>query len=186
MAEQEKKPAVAGKKKHHRFGGRPNPQPKSSPYTSNMAEVIGNIFDVGATSNPAIFTKSLKNIETYLQRTYKMPDDIFKVIQKMKKPTFDPPEKPDKSKCVDSVRNYDADECNMAKFTWKEDWKLVKTRQQKYQENKANAWALVYNQCSNKMKVKLDGTSGYDQSKKDYDVIALLAMIQGTAVNLTH
>jgi hypothetical protein len=29
------------------------------------------------------------------------------------------------------------------------------------------------------MKVKLDGTSGYEQSKNDNDVIALLTMIQG-------
>ncbi len=108
-----------------------------------------------------------------------MLTDIVKVIQKMKKLTFNPPEKPDKSKCVDKKGNYDAYEYDMAKFTWKEDWKLVKTRQQKYQENKANVWALVYNQCSNEMKVKLDRTSGYKQLKKDNDVIALLAMIRG-------
>jgi hypothetical protein len=134
---------VDGKKKHSGFGERPNPQPKSSPYTSNVAEIKDNIFDVGATSNPAKFTKSLKNIKTYIHRLYKMPDNIVKAIQKMKKPTFDPPEKPDKSKCMDSVGNYDANEYNMAKFMWKEEWKLVKTRQQKYQENKANAWMLV-------------------------------------------
>ncbi len=64
MAEQEKKPAVAGKKKHYRFGSRPNPQPESSPYTSNVAEITDDIFDVGATSNPMKFTKFLKNIET--------------------------------------------------------------------------------------------------------------------------
>jgi hypothetical protein len=63
MEEQEKKSAVARKKKHYRFRGRPNPQPRSSPYTSNMADIKGNIFDVGATSNPAKFTKSLKNVE---------------------------------------------------------------------------------------------------------------------------
>jgi hypothetical protein len=146
MVEQEKKPAVARKKKHYRFGGRPNPQPRSSSYTSNVAEIKDDIFDVGATSNPAKFTKSLKNIETYIQRMHKMPNNIVKAIQMMKRPTFDPPEKLDKSKCVDSVGNYDADEYHMAKFTLKEDWKLVKTREQKYQENKANAWALVYNQ----------------------------------------
>jgi hypothetical protein len=111
MAEQEKKPAMAGKKKHYRFGGR-SPQPRSSPYTSNVAEIKDNIFDVGATSNPAKFTKSLKNIETYIQMTYKMPDDIVKAIQKMMRPTFDPLEKPDKSKCVDSAGNYDVDEYN--------------------------------------------------------------------------
>jgi hypothetical protein len=98
---------------------------------------------------------------------YKMPDNIVKAIQKMKRPTFNPLEKPDKSKCMDSVGNYNADEYDMAKFTWKEDWKLIKTREQKYKENEANAWALVYNQCSSKMKVKLDGTSGYERLKND-------------------
>jgi hypothetical protein len=150
---------VARKKKHYRFGGRPNPQPRTSPYTSNVAEIEDDIFNVGVTSNPAKFTKSLKSIEMYIQRTYKMPDNIVKAIQKTKRPTCNPPENPDKSKCVDSAGNYNANECNMAKFTWKEYWKLVKTREQKYQENKANACALVYNQCLSEMKVKLNRTS---------------------------
>jgi hypothetical protein len=77
--------------------------------------------------------------------------DLVKAIQKMKRPTFNPPEKPDKSKCLDSTGYYNADEYDMVKFTWKEDWKLVKTREQKYQENKANAWGLVYNQCLSKV-----------------------------------
>jgi hypothetical protein len=67
----------------------------SSQYTSNMAEIKNNTFDVGASSNSAKFTKSLKNIETYIQRMCKMPDNMVKAIQKMKEPTFDPPEKPD-------------------------------------------------------------------------------------------
>ncbi len=89
MAEQEKKPAAAGRKKHCRFGGR-NPQPRSSPYTSNIAEIKDNIFNVGATRDPVKFTKSRKNIETYIQMMYKMPDDIVTAIQKMKRPTFNP------------------------------------------------------------------------------------------------
>ncbi len=138
-----------------------------------------DIFNVGTTSNPAKFTESMKNTETYIQMTYKIPDNTVKAIQKIKRPILDPSEKPDKSKCVDSAGSYDADEYNMAKFTWKEDLKLIKTREQKYQENKANARALVYNQCLSKMKVKLNGTSGYEQLKNDNDVIALLTMIQG-------
>jgi hypothetical protein len=116
MAEQEKKPALARKKKHYRFGER-NPQPRSSPYTGNVLEIKDNIFDVGATSDLTKFTKSMKNIETYIQMTYKMPDDIVNAIQKIKRPTFDTPEKPDKSKCMDSAGYYDADENDMAKFT---------------------------------------------------------------------
>jgi hypothetical protein len=55
MAEQEKKPAEAGRKNHYRFSRR-NPQPWSSPYTSNVAEIKDNIFNVGTISNPAKFT----------------------------------------------------------------------------------------------------------------------------------
>jgi hypothetical protein len=55
----------------------------------------------------------------------------------------------------------------------------MKTRKQKYNKNEANAWALVYNQCSNKLRVKLEGMSGYELCKKENNVIALLTMIRG-------
>jgi hypothetical protein len=122
---------------------------------------------------------SLKSIKTCIQRTYKMPDDIVKAIQNMIRPSFDPPEKPDKSKCLDNAGKFDPDKFRMAKFTWKEDWKLMNSRKQKYKENEANAWALVYNQCSNELRVKLEGTSGYKLCKKENNVIALLTMISG-------
>jgi hypothetical protein len=183
MGEDKKKPAVAaGKKKYYnndRFGGRANnPQMKNS-YTSNMAELKDDVFDFGNLSDLAKYSKSLKNIETYIQRTYKMPDDIVKAIQSNKRPVFDPPEKPNKKKCVDEEGDFDADKFEMAKFTWKEDWKLVNQRKIKYEENDANAWALVYNQCSHELRVKLKGTSQYEASKRDNDLILLLAMIRG-------
>jgi hypothetical protein len=108
-----------------------------------------------------------------------MPDNIVKAIQSNKRPVFDPPEKPDKKKCVDKEGDFDADKFEMAKFTWKEDWKLVNQRKIKYEENEANAWALVYNQCSHELRVKLEGTSGYEASKRDNNLISLLAMIRG-------
>jgi hypothetical protein len=55
----------------------------------------------------------------------------------------------------------------------------MNSRKQKYDKNEANAWALVYNQCSNKLRVKLEGTSGYKLCKKENNMIALLLMIRG-------
>jgi hypothetical protein len=36
----------------------------------------------------------------------------------------------------------------MAVFAWKEDYKSMKLRMDKYKGNESNAWALIYDQCS--------------------------------------
>ena len=83
---------------------------------------------MGASSDPAKFSKSLKSIENYIQKTYKMPDDIVKAIQQMKRPTLDYPSKPAKDECVDDQGTFDEDIFDMAKFTWKEDYKAMRVR----------------------------------------------------------
>ncbi len=88
-------------------------------------EIKDDKFHVGGSSNPAKYSKLLKSIKTYIQRTYKMPDDIMKGIQNMIRPSFDPPEKPDKSKFLDDAGKFDLDEFEMAKFPWKEDWRSL-------------------------------------------------------------
>ena len=50
-------------------------------YKGKVEGLEDNTFDVGASSDPAKFSKSLKNIETYIQKTYKSPDDIVKTLQ---------------------------------------------------------------------------------------------------------
>ena len=49
----------------------------------------------------------------------------------------------------------------------------------KYNGNESNAWALIYNQCSPKLKNKLEDTNGYDNAKSSNDIIKLLTMIRG-------
>jgi hypothetical protein len=52
-------------------------------YKSKVEGLQYGTFHVGALSNPAKFSKSIKNIETYIQRTYNSPDDIVKALQQM-------------------------------------------------------------------------------------------------------
>jgi hypothetical protein len=40
----------------------------------------------------------------------------------------------------------------LAVFAWKEDYKAMKSRMDKYKINESNAWALIYNQCSPELK----------------------------------
>jgi hypothetical protein len=64
-------------------------------------------------------------------------------------------------------------------FAWKEDYKSMKSRMDKYKGNESNAWALIYDQCSPELKNKLEGTEGYDVAKNTNNVAKLLTMIRG-------
>jgi hypothetical protein len=57
-------------------------------YKSKMAGLEDDMFNVGAASDPAKFSKSLKNIENYIQKTYRSPDNIVKTLQHRKKATL--------------------------------------------------------------------------------------------------
>jgi hypothetical protein len=139
-------------------------------YKSAVVRLENNSFNVGARSDPAKFSKLLRNIKNYIQKTYKEPDDIVKTIQKMKKVDLAYPAKPKKD---------DPDAFEMAVFAWKEDYKSMKYRMERYKGNKSNAWALIYDQCSPELKNKLEGTEGYNNAKCMNDVAKLLIMIRG-------
>jgi hypothetical protein len=152
MAEQEKKPGGADGKKKKFYNGRfaRGATAGRSTYKSKVQGLENDTFDVGASSDPAKFSKSLKNIENYIQKTYKDPDDMVKTIQKMKKVSLSYPEKPKKTDadCLDSSGDPDPDAFDMALFAWKEDYESMKSRMDKYKGNESNAWGLIYDQCS--------------------------------------
>jgi hypothetical protein len=138
MAEPEKKPATAAhNRKSYQFGNRAGQAGAKSTFKSKVTELKEDKFDVGASSDPARFSKSLKvkAIKTYIQKTYKMPDDIVKSIQQMKHPTLAFSAKPTKATCVDENNVFDEDEYEMAKFTWKEEYKATRYKKEKYKEN---------------------------------------------------
>jgi hypothetical protein len=106
---------------------------------------------------------------------------MVKTIQQMKRVNLGYPERPKKTEaeCCNSGRNPGADAFDMAVFAWKEDYKLMKSRMDKYKGNESNAWALIYNQCSPELKPKLEGTQGYDTAKSANNVAKPLTMIRG-------
>ncbi len=52
-------------------------------YKSRLEGLEDNTFNKDASSNPAKFSKLLKNIETYIQKHCKSPNDIVKALQQM-------------------------------------------------------------------------------------------------------
>ena len=125
MAEQETKVRAAGKKNWYRFSNQGNQMTKTS-NKSKVAELEDDVFNVGASSNPAKFSKSLKSIENYIQKNYKTCDDIVKAIQQLKRPTLAYPKQPTRAQYTEANGDFDKDRFDMAKFAWKEDYKGMK------------------------------------------------------------
>jgi hypothetical protein len=129
MAEQEKKPGAAdGKKK--KFYGRfaKGATLGRGTYKSDVQGLESDTFDVRASSNPVKFSKLLKNIMNYIQKTYKDPVNMVKTIQKMKRVNLGYPKRPKNTdtECCDSSGDPDADTFDMAVFARKEDYKPMK------------------------------------------------------------
>jgi hypothetical protein len=99
----------------------------------------------------------------------------------MKRVILNYPEKLKKTDaaCCDANGDPDPDMFKMAIFAWKEDYKSMKSKMDRYKSNEFNAWALIYNQCSAELKNKLKGTQGYNTAKSGNDVAKLLTMIHG-------
>jgi hypothetical protein len=112
------------KKNRYQFNNRRNQATKTS-YKSKVAELEDEVFDVGAPSDPAKFSKLLKSIQNYIQKNYKTCNDIVKGIQKLKRPMLDYPRQPTKAEHTEKDGTLDEDALNMAKFAWKEDYKGI-------------------------------------------------------------
>jgi hypothetical protein len=118
MAEAEQKKQPGGGGHGRRYNRNQNQESKTS-YKSKVVGLVDNVFDVGATSNPAKFSKLIKSIKNYIQKTYKSPDDVVKALQKLKPPTLDYPKQPKKGKHLDANGQPDDDTYKMAKFSGK-------------------------------------------------------------------
>ena len=86
---------------------------------------------------------------------------------------------PSKKDYKDKDDNKDPVAFKMAVFAWKEEYKAMRVRKDRYRDNESNAWALIYDQCSPELKNKLEGAEGYEKAKVEInDIIQLLKMIR--------
>jgi hypothetical protein len=102
-----------------------------------------------------------------------------KVIQQLTRLTLEYPKQPTRGEHTKANGTFNEDAFKMAKFAWKENYKGMKYRKDKYNNYKSNVWAFIYNQCSPELENKLEGMDGYKKAKGNNNVIKLLTMIKG-------
>jgi hypothetical protein len=82
LTDQDKKPAGAKNKKKIFYSQYAKGlAARRTTYKSKVAGLEDNTFNVGASSDSAKFSKLLKNIENYIQKTYRSPDNMVKMLQ---------------------------------------------------------------------------------------------------------
>jgi hypothetical protein len=54
----------------------------------------------------------------------------------------------------------------IAAFAWKEDYKAMRVRKDRYRDNKLNVWALIYDQCSPVLKKSWKEQRGMRRPKR--------------------
>ncbi len=73
-----------GKKKRYHHAFAQGAATAKLDYKSAVVGLKNDTFDVGVWSDPAKFSKLLRNIKNYIQKTYKEPDNIVKIVQEIK------------------------------------------------------------------------------------------------------
>ncbi len=101
----------------------------------------------------------------------------MKALQQMGRPTLDYPAMPSKKEYKAEDGNEDPVAFKMTVFAWKEEYKAMRVRKDRYRDKESNAWAIIYDQCSPELKNKLEGAEGYEKAKETNDIIQLLKMI---------
>ena len=157
------------------FCNRHNPRNPSGPQTKFCSTVPGledDIFDIGATANPASFNQVLEKIKLYIQKNYKEPRDIVTAIQNRTRMSYAPSTRPVQGTKTNA-------EFTMDVFNWHECRKANSVRERIYKAHESNAWALIFDQCSTGLKTQLEGAPGYAFAQADDNIITLISLIQG-------
>ena len=166
--QQENKPAGANGKKKKFYRTAKGGVTRKTSYKSQLVGLENDTFEVGASSDPAKFSKLLKNIENFIcWITHKIPNNMVKTIQQKERATLNYLIKPNKgdAHCLVEGGNPDFNAFDMVVFAWKEDEKSMKSRMNKCKDNQSNARPLIYDQCSPELKNKLEGTDRFNNAK---------------------
>ena len=123
-----------------------------------------------------MFNKSLKNITNYLQ--LELGNNISEAVRNMIHTTITIPAAPTPTpdhkdpKVIIPPSNIDI-------FQWKLKFTKALDRFDKYKENMAKAYVIMYHQCTPNLKNELETSDAFPAIHNNQNIIALLCIIQG-------
>eukprot|EP00978_Attheya_sp_CCMP212_P037164 scaffold173586_cov64-Attheya_sp.AAC.2 len=145
--------------------------PRQPKFEGRCEEIKSHIYDCSDIRQSDIFIKTTKEVAGYMGRSYKYGADAGLAVENMSLPTLAPPSDPaaGASATVTRIWEKEVDEYVKQKSYLKQNMKIL--------------YALVWGQCTDVMKQKLEGLSTFKTLSADRDGLGLLKAIKDLVYN---
>ena len=161
MTSQDKKPAIKqegqnqdNSKSRRRGGAQRRGQSNrratnaTAKFKGKTEELEGHIYDAGVSNQAYLFASTTKEVSEYAGRKLKESQDIRLAIEKVEDVTFTIPSKRPTGGGLDTAA---------VEIIYKTELDGYIKRESIYRQNKASMYAVVFGQCSEPMRAKIEG-----------------------------
>lgn len=126
-----------------------------------------NIYDCADICKSDLFAKTTKAISTYVGQTYKSGKDISNAVDSLELPTMTRPPKPDPNTASAGDIKY-----------WEKQLDAFVKRKEQRLSDIGQLYSLVWGQCTEMMKQKVEAMPDYSKGAREKDGIELLKIIR--------
>jgi hypothetical protein len=138
-------------------------------------EIATDTFDNTGPHDAAMFNKSQKNVANYLQLNH--VNDVSEADCNMLPMVITIPNQPTgKTNPIYSTKTLSVTDVDL--HIWKREYSKAHDCKDKYDDNMAKAYIVIYHQCSPTLKNDLEASPTFATVRSNQDVIALLKLVQ--------
>jgi hypothetical protein len=138
--------------------------PRDTKFTGRCDELKGEVYDCSSHSQVDGYTKTTKEIAEYVGRTYSA--HVRTSVETLVLPTFTYPDDPA------------ANASQTDKRKWQKKVDSMVAKEDRFEEDLKKVFSLIWGQCTEYLRAKLEAKEGYEQMKTDYNTIELLKSIK--------
>ena len=140
-------------------------------FKGDTEDMNGHVFQTFGEANDRMqFNKTLEALGHYINKSLKHPGDLVRLYKRIERPTIPTPDDITNAEFADERRAWN----------WKEDMRRHKDRQIVLENNLRLLYAVIWGQCSEPMKAKLEGLPQFEERDIDCDCVWLLQSIRST------
>jgi hypothetical protein len=141
-----------------------NDAPVEVKFTGRCAELKGEVYDCSEYSQVDGYTKTTKEIAEYVGRAYSA--DARTTVETLALPTFAYPDDPA------------ADATETTKRRWQKKVDSMVMKEDRFEEDLTKVYSLIWGQCTEYLRAKLEARDSFGQVMSNYDTIELLKSIK--------